>query len=212
MMTLMNQKKNQRDNNFDFLRFLAASVVIVSHNFVIFRLKEPGLYNYNTLGGIGVSIFFVMSGFLITKSWKENPHFITFLKKRSLRIFPALFFIILFCSFVLGPIVTTLDLIEYFKNGQTWSYLKNLFLYPFQFNLPGVFQNNPFPNVVNGPLWTLPIEFLMYVSIGIIGLFGLINKKIIVPIIIISLLILNLLILFYQDYRATGNRTRICTL
>lgn len=197
---MMTQETNQRNNNFDFLRFLAASAVIVSHNFAIFGLKEPGLYSYNTLGGIGVSIFFLMSGFLITKSWIEKPQFINFLKKRSLRIFPALFFITLFCSFVLGPLVTTLDITEYFKNGQTWSYIKNLFLYALQFNLPGVFQNNPIPNVVNGPLWTLPIEFLMYFSIGIIGFFGLIKKKIIVPIIIISLLILNVWISFNSDF------------
>lgn len=35
--------------------------------------------------------------------------------------------------------------------------------------LPGVFEKNHYPNAVNGSLWSLPVEFFMYIVIAMIG-------------------------------------------
>ncbi len=43
--------------------------------------------------------------------------------------------------------------------------------------LPGVFESNPYPNAVNGSLWTLQVEFSMYILLMIGGFIGLLNKK-----------------------------------
>lgn len=36
-----------------------------------------------------------------------------------------------------------------------------------EYNLPGVFESNPYPNVVNGSLWSLPLEVGMYILVPI---------------------------------------------
>lgn len=207
-MVKLSQKVNSRNNNFDILRFLAASAVIASHNFALFGLNEPLIYNYSTFGGIGVNIFFIISGFLITKSWKEKPQIGIFLKKRILRIFPALSISIFFSSFVIGPLVTTLKFQEfvkqigkeYFTNVGSWDFTETVLIH---FNLPGVFLENPIPNSINGALWTLPIEFALYVVICITGFSGLINKRQFFSAITISFIIINWLAVFdvgFQNY------------
>jgi peptidoglycan/LPS O-acetylase OafA/YrhL len=45
-----------------------------------------------------------------------------------------------------------------------------------QNELPGVFSENFYPYVINGSLWTLPVEFLCYVSVAVAGRIPLIRK------------------------------------
>ena len=84
-----------------------------------------------------------------------------YLAKRALRIFPALTLNILVIAFVLGPILTTLTVYEYFTSPRTFIYLRNIIL-SVNYRLPGVFEDNVYPVAVNGSLWTLPIEFTLY--------------------------------------------------
>jgi hypothetical protein len=46
---------------------------------------------------------------------------------------------------------------EYFADPQLLPYLRNLRLH-MVFNLPGVFETNPFPGAVNGSTWSIPVE------------------------------------------------------
>ena len=53
--------------------------------------------------------------------------------------------------------------------GATWRYLwRSAILYT-PYVLPGVFSGNVLPLVVNGSLWTLPVEFLCYVAVAVAG-------------------------------------------
>lgn len=48
-----------------------------------------------------------------------------------------------------------------------WFYLpNNLSLYNVQYNVSGIFKNNPYPNATNGSLWSLAYEFSMYIVIS----------------------------------------------
>ena len=81
-------------NNLDLLRLVFASFVLLSHSFELAdgsRSREPltRLFHTTSFGGLGVDFFFILSGFLITMSWDKNPHALSFLKKRILRIYPA---------------------------------------------------------------------------------------------------------------------------
>jgi peptidoglycan/LPS O-acetylase OafA/YrhL len=117
---------------------------------------------------LGVYIFFTISGYLIAESWDRDPNIGRFFARRALRIFPGLTACVLLTVFVLGPCFTTLSLAEYFSNSHTWQYLRNVALNIVYF-LPGVFQENLVPNAVNGSLWSLPVEFIMYVMVSLAG-------------------------------------------
>ena len=172
-----------RRNNFDFIRFVAASMVIYSHAFPLSAgrndgelLKDltDGLWSF---GSLAVAIFFVISGFLISQSYDRSNAPLVFAKARILRIFPALAVVLLLSSFVLGPIVTTLPLETYLGDSQTYQYLKTIFLYPLYWNLPGCFENNVYSPSVNGSLWTIPFEVFFYGVVLLLGIMGLLEKR-----------------------------------
>jgi peptidoglycan/LPS O-acetylase OafA/YrhL len=153
-----------RSNNFDFLRFLAATLVIFSHSFSFSTASgwEPLLTltrGQSTLGGVGLGIFFVVSGFLVTQSFENSRSIARFLKARVLRIFPALAVVVCLSVFLLGPLLTSLSLGAYLSNSATYNYLSQLLLDPSHYSLPGVFGSNVQGSLFNGPLWTLSFEF-----------------------------------------------------
>jgi peptidoglycan/LPS O-acetylase OafA/YrhL len=151
-------------NNFDLLRFVAASMVLVCHSYALLGKKEPfGVLGCNTsFGDLAVSIFFVISGYLITSSFERDRMPANFITGRVLRIWPALIAAVCLAVFIIGPLNTSLSIRNYFSDPMTWSYFKNLRLMEIQFTLPGVFASNPFKDSVNGSIWTLPIEVFMY--------------------------------------------------
>ncbi len=168
-----------RDNNFNLIRFLAASAVILSHSVLISNGKdtiEPleTLSGY-TLGDHAVNVFFAMSGFLVCKSLLSRNDLAAYVSARFLRIVPGLFFMGVLSALVLGPIATNLPLIEYFTNSQSWYYaplIGSLIADPLNQYLPGVFSNNPFPDFINGPLWTLRYEAIAYIGLVIAAFIG----------------------------------------
>lgn len=171
-----------RQNNLDFLRFAAATLVLFSHCYAISgrSAEEPFalLTRIEHGGGFAVSLFFVLSGYLITGSFLKSKSAFEYLGKRILRLFPALAVSTIICALVIGPIFTNMPLNDYFSNLAFANYWSNLYL-KIQFNLPGVFLTNPYPNTINGSLWTLPIEFTMYLLVLIIGLLGGLRLKIV---------------------------------
>ena len=166
--------KHHPPNNLTALRWLAAGLVLYGHSFVFLGQPEPIFMQWVPMGPLGVYIFFAISGYLVSQSWSHDPHVFRFLQRRALRIFPGLVVCTLLSVLVLGPLLTTLDLPTYFANEHTLGYFSNIALY-ITYHLPGVFANNRLPNAVNGSLWSLPIEFFMYLLIACLGIFR-INK------------------------------------
>ena len=157
-------KYGSRANNINLLRFIAASVVIYYHMAIL--LGQPGYVIMGQgLGAIAVNIFFVLSGYLIASSWTHSSGFVSYLVRRAARIFPALIVVVLVTVFVIGPIFTTLSVGDYFGNPGTWKYLSVMLLSSTENVLPGVFEGLPYPAVVNGSLWSLRYEFLMYLIV-----------------------------------------------
>jgi peptidoglycan/LPS O-acetylase OafA/YrhL len=181
-------------NNFDQLRFLAASLVILSHSY---PLALGGSYTgeplvlltggHETFGHLSVATFFVISGYLITQSWSNQPKLMNFAWKRILRIYPGIMATILFTLFLIGPLVSSLNLKEYLFDINLLNVLKNIMVLRLD-NLPGVFENNIYPTTVNGSLWTLPIEAEMYIMTAVFGLSGVLKKK--WPVLILSILLI----------------------
>jgi peptidoglycan/LPS O-acetylase OafA/YrhL len=157
-------------NSFDLMRLAAAMLVIFHHGFVLAGHAPPVLGAIKDLGGLGVGIFFVISGYLIAASFERSADIGVYLAKRVLRIAPALIVMLLLTAFVLGPLITTLSTGAYLTRPEPWLYVvRNTLLYPVTYALPGVFEHNPFPVAVNGSLWTLRLEFTCYLGIALLG-------------------------------------------
>jgi len=166
-------------NSLDLLRLIAASLVLYSHQYALMGLPEPTFFGWTTFGGAGVTIFFFLSGMLVWSSWERDSDVKRFFVRRSLRIFPALWVVVFGTIFLLGPVFSTLQLTDYFASSETWRYLSSGLLLP-RLGLPGVFVDNPFPLAVNGSLWTLPVEFLCYITVAVLGSFNVISKSLLI--------------------------------
>ncbi|MEJ0026010.1 MAG: acyltransferase [Rhizomicrobium sp.] len=154
--------------SFDIIRLFAAVLVLVSHSAVITgRLIPNFTHSVVSLGAVAVAVFFVLSGFVITESVKRDGRPAAFLRKRALRIYPALIVLVLLTVFVLGPLVTTLPLSAYFSGKATGLYLLNAVI-PFNNALPGVFETNP-QDIINGSLWTIRFEIVCYLAVALFG-------------------------------------------
>jgi peptidoglycan/LPS O-acetylase OafA/YrhL len=172
------RETSHRRNNFDTVRLLAALSVLFSHSFLIAEgseAHEPFVWltgNQCVLGLVGVFVFFIISGFLVTASYCRTPAPAGFTLRRALRIFPGLAVNALICALVVGPLVTSLPAAAYFGNAALRTFLVDtLSLQTGAPPLPGVlFADNSVGLIVNGSLWTLRYEIMMYLMIVVLGL------------------------------------------
>lgn len=186
MAGLTHAAETTRSNNFDALRLIAALLVIWGHQFPILGLPTP-LIAHNEPGALGVVMFFAISGYLVTLSWQADPHLGRFALRRGLRIWPGLTVAVLLCVLVLGPLVTTLPLRDYFSSSGTLLYLRNLWLNT-RFALPGVFEGHPIAQSVNGPLWTIPLEVGCYVALALAGTLGAVRARWAAPAVFVAMM------------------------
>ncbi len=84
----------------------------------------------------------------------------------------------LLTAFVLGPLVTTATLGDYFSSWETWIYpVRITLMFPFGAQLPGVYDDNVFAGAVNGSLWSLPVEVFAYLTLAVLGIAGLLRRR-----------------------------------
>ena len=136
----------------DGLRGVAILFVLLYHNF---NFTDRFFF-----GWLGVDLFFVLSGFLITSillNTRRDPRFFrNFYARRALRIFP-LYFLILVIFLVIFPAVNFYqDNMEYYNEHQLWFwiYIQNWLL---------SFHTPPRTNNVLTHLWSLAVEEQFYV-------------------------------------------------
>lgn len=169
-----------KSENLHLMRFIAALMVIMFHSFFISTGSETGEWfrtitnNQITMGEFAVSIFFLCGGYLIAMSVEKYQTAKAYFSIRIKRLFPSLFFVtvatMIFCSFI-----STWKPVGYVISADTWKYLLNAVLIRVH-RLPGVFESHA-DAVVNGSLWTLPVEFACYVLCFIAYKLTFLNKK-----------------------------------
>lgn len=192
-------------NNFDLVRLLLAADVFFLHLYFISGMAVFAPLNrwanaFQTKSSVAVSCFFVVSGFLIFRSFDRSPSLMSYIGKRIRRVYPAYAAVILTCS-ILGVFVSTLSPGAYVSSRLLRYVAANLtfltFLCP---SLPGVFTGNHIGPVVNGALWTLKVEVSFYAVVPLISSsFRWIPKHIVLP----SLYFLSTMYRVY--YQSHGN-------
>lgn len=168
-----------RDNNFNLLRALAATGVLVSHAWPISLgagAAEPLAATLGiTLGSICVHVFFAISGFFITRSFVETPDWRRFLLARALRLFPALLVVLVATVLVAGMFLTVAEPARFWREAPVYI-LRNLTLFSLQHDLPGVLLHTPYGPAINGSLWTLVYEVICYAGVFLAGLSGILQR------------------------------------
>lgn len=171
-------------DNFLPLRHFAALLVIYGHGYSltthapeqkdwVARLM-PGFY----AGSLAVYFFFAISGYLVTSGLLRKPGLWRYARNRFLRVYPAYLTCLLVTVFLLGPVFTTISPWLYFHDSQTWGYLStNLSPIKLAWRLPGVFANNPYPDVVNGTLWSLGLEVRWYAYLALLAACGIVRRR-----------------------------------
>lgn len=149
------------ENNLDIVRYYLSFAVLFAH-----FAELTGTTNYfPTSSYTAVGGFFMLSGFLVFFSYLRSKSLKQYFLRRAQRILPPYVAIVLLCA-VGGVLLTNVSVGEYFTSSQFWQYLgANLtfanFLQP---SLPGVFEGQVYESV-NGSLWTMKVEILLYISI-----------------------------------------------
>lgn len=161
---------NLQQNHFDIVRVSLAFIVVLGHLSSLTQSPELTFFSSIFNSDFAVKGFFSISGFLVTKSYLSNNNISTYANKRFRRIYPAYIVCILFCI-LLGACCTTLSLAEFVTHYATLKYLISnaIFLNFLQPNLPFVFNDNPISSL-NGSLWTIKIEIMLYCFVPIINI------------------------------------------
>ncbi len=167
----------QRVNNFDLLRLTLAVVVIFSHSYLLTGNAPRELFlrlvnGQSSASTYAVGFFFAISGFLVTGSWQRSSDGWTYLRKRSLRIFPGLAVAMFFSYLVAAPL----------GSGQPWTYWQSAECYRFlRLLLPVPINDGSFVHNVthaaNGSLWTIPCELIMYLLVLALGVSGVLHRR-----------------------------------
>ena len=145
----------------DFLRAIAVIWVVLYHS-------KIEIFNYEIFKGgfLGVDIFFVISGYIITKialseyNLNQTISISSFFFRRFKRIFPALFFLILVSTILSFYIMIPIHLVDYSLSSiSSLFFLSNLY-----FHYSGLLYGAQ--DVLLKPLihtWSLSIEWQFYI-------------------------------------------------
>ncbi len=156
-------------NNFDILRIILALIVFYMHMGTL-----AGIDVLSKLPGeLAVKCFFVVSGYLIVKSYLRHGDLLAYAKARFFRIYPLYFVVVSLC-FIVGYLNYSLSFIDYLTVGALKYLISNYlfanFLAPL---LPEMFIGNV-TSAVNGALWTIKVEVMFYLSVPFI--YGFLNQ------------------------------------
>lgn len=165
------------------LRAIAATVVLIVHSSALLSFNKE-VSSFALLTNIGVDVFFVISGFIITYAhWNDfgtaTNGFITFIKKRLVRIYPMYFLFTVITAFALLLMPQL-----FFSLKSSLSLLISSLLF-----IPTQTENGDV-TLLLAVAWTLSYEMAFYVIFSV-SLF--LKRKIALPVILSCIVIWSLL-------------------
>ncbi|WP_429302908.1 acyltransferase family protein [Paraburkholderia sp. GAS199] len=153
------------------MRLLFAVSVLFAHSFALLGFADPieAVVHTTNPGSLAVDGFFLISGYLITRSWVHDPSIGRFLARRVLRLYPGFIVASLISVFIVGPLGA--DAAAYFHDLDLRVVLRNLLLLHDP-QTPRVFAGTAVESV-NGSMWTIAFEFRCYLLAALVGCLGL---------------------------------------
>ena len=201
-MELSEVKKERAKTFFNELtgiRAIAAYMVFLHHYNFFFSEERFGRFIHSFVGEfhVGVTIFFVLSGFLICYRYyddynlKSNKWIVNYMQNRVARIYPVYFLVttgtflmIFMSSFHLHPGGLNFPIKPY--GGQGISVHNDIILYILNITfLKGFFDYFHFTGVGQG--WSLTVEECFYIAAPLIFYFSK-RMKLIIPLLVIFLI------------------------
>lgn len=176
----LGQVFDPRQNAMNAWRLILAAGVILQHSWPITGrdLDTPFIQLFSH---VFVDGFFVISGFLIVRSWMNNPRLREYAAARLLRIFPGLWVCVTVIAFVLAPIGVALSEGSLRLSSQIAYVLNNAVLNIFYTGIDGTPKGVPTPGVWDGPLWTLIFELMCYIGVAVLGVAGMLRRRWTIP-------------------------------
>jgi peptidoglycan/LPS O-acetylase OafA/YrhL len=154
---------NRAKNNFDLLRLLAALQVAIIHGVEHMKIDMPRDW-YSVVNSFpGVSIFFVVSGYLISGAYLRSKDLRSYARNRILRIYPGLW-VCFGVTILLMLFFQKLDVP--FWRIALWT-LGQLTFVPHTPDYLRSFGTGS----VNGSLWTIPVELQFYLILPVLMTF-----------------------------------------
>ena len=134
------------------LRALAALLVFLYH-VQLFGVLAPGRAPM-TIGYVGVSFFFILSGFVLTWSWVPGSKAVSFYRRRFARIYPAYAFVLVVTGVAGSPAAPPVSARGVGLSSvllQSWS-----------------LHNGSIVHALNPPSWSLSDEAFFYVLLPLV--------------------------------------------
>lgn len=197
-MVTLGDRFDPRRNSFDALRLSFALLVAVDHGIGI-RTGEQWHWGLSTLGDFGLDGFFILSGFLVTRSFLALDSLPRFIWHRFLRIMPGFWVCLLVTTFVVAPAAALLHglpaITPFTGEPSALRYLfGNAGLLIVQYDIAGILADTPKGVSFNGALWTLFFEAFCYVIVAALGVVGMLARRTaVVPLIVGVLAVLTIL-------------------
>lgn len=163
-------------NNLNLMRLILAWLVIVGHSYDLAGntlAKEPLYALFGTIPShhLAVNAFFIISGYLIAKSWHIDPNAKRFMQRRLARIVPGF----LGCIAASVGVYTLAYEHDYLSRFDWPVFLAKLALLQAG-GLPPAFGSSHYP-VLNQSLWTIHYEFLCYIGLMLLGMLQLTRSR-----------------------------------
>jgi peptidoglycan/LPS O-acetylase OafA/YrhL len=191
-------------NNVGLLRLILASAVIFGHCPEMLngnRSREPLTVIFHTLslGEVAVDGFFLLSGYLITKSMTQTDSALPYLERRVLRIYPAFVVAYVLAVFVLGPLAGA-NVMQHAPHA-----IANIALLREPLIYPGSFRGLA-TNALNGSMWSIRIEFECYLLILLLWSLGILRRRLIVLTLALALVVASV---WLRSPYGVGAQTRL---
>lgn len=160
----------KENNNLDLIRLILASMVIYGHAPVFVNATGQTDFiakylHFTYSGNLAVLTFFLISGLLVSNSLFTKANWKVYIISRIFRLLPGLMFVSL-CTIIICSYFSNENFLTYISHSLDYVYKNAILEIQYEINNVSFMRDNyPMPqyaNTINGSLWTIPLEFKMY--------------------------------------------------